>query len=849
MSLNRDTDLLLQSGIAAVRSGDKREGARLLAQVVRKEPQSEDAWFWLAAATDQPAEAAACLRRVLAINPNNDRAKQALGMLESGQGGDAFGAATNTPSSEPPPNRSRALNTAELLAPPGLLEQQAPPPPPAFGASAAAPAPPPFGAPAGFTPRNDPYGANPGSDPYGANPMGAAPGVAAPPPPNFSGGSGLRLGQLDPNAPTQPSVAPPGPAIYDPGSDLRASLLTNAPNQNNPTGVPVINSTTPNQPKASRFGNRNKKTAAAPATTVIVNNNTKKRRSLLPLIVLLVAIVIMVVAYLLLGNKTNGSVQQAVVLPADMTSTASAATAVANGTPLAGGTDTSGANGTIIAGTPGTGNTGLNGGTPGIGSTLVAGTAGVGGTGNNGTNGTNGTGGNTGASGTGAAGTSGTGNNGTNGTGGTQVAGTAGAATGGAGNNGAPTPTIVAANPATATAIAGTVIASANGGGAGNAITITPTPSPAGFPTGKAGTSSGGNQAQGNGGTGSDLTPGTLPTGNGSTNPTPTATAAGAIVPTVVGATQGQGTTGAPTPTAPPVSLPTIAPTPTIPTDNGGPSNPSGTVTPVNPLATPTPSSLAPGADVLKYVADSNTNFIYAQYFQSAINEGIIKPYKAGRIRPGVTKINTSPLIVSDAVSIPQPAFIANSILDGLTGDTPVVEIPAGGSSTSKDTSAASSAPTIVISANGSITIIPPPPTPTPTPIGHVNVHQAPDVVAVVPSNEVKRVVLNGINGPSLYYYIGSAGQVEATQLTTSLGQVATVMKTEPTPADAYQLNQIALEYAQDIRIMADDMDRFFQTGQVSYLEDLSNYNDKANADHQRWLDVVNSGFPFKVGS
>lgn len=93
MTMNRENEQLLQAGISAVRADDRKEGARLLAQVVRKEPQSEEAWFWLAAATDQPAEAAACLRRVLTINPNNTRAQQALTMLESGQGASAFSAA------------------------------------------------------------------------------------------------------------------------------------------------------------------------------------------------------------------------------------------------------------------------------------------------------------------------------------------------------------------------------------------------------------------------------------------------------------------------------------------------------------------------------------------------------------------------------------------------------------------------------------------------------------------------------------------------------------------------------------------------------------------------------------
>ena len=37
----------LQRAIAAIRSGDKETGQRLLAQVIRNDPHNENAWLWM----------------------------------------------------------------------------------------------------------------------------------------------------------------------------------------------------------------------------------------------------------------------------------------------------------------------------------------------------------------------------------------------------------------------------------------------------------------------------------------------------------------------------------------------------------------------------------------------------------------------------------------------------------------------------------------------------------------------------------------------------------------------------------------------------------------------------------
>jgi TolB protein len=81
-----DSDLpveeLLKQGKDAVRAGDKTTGRALLEKVVSKDQNSEQGWFWLAAAVDDVNEKRTCLSNVLVINPNNERARQLLDQLQ-----------------------------------------------------------------------------------------------------------------------------------------------------------------------------------------------------------------------------------------------------------------------------------------------------------------------------------------------------------------------------------------------------------------------------------------------------------------------------------------------------------------------------------------------------------------------------------------------------------------------------------------------------------------------------------------------------------------------------------------------------------------------------------------------
>ncbi len=71
----------LQRAVAAVKAGDKAAGRRLLAEVIRADPRNVSAWLWMAAATDADEQRRACLERVLAINPDNQSARQGLARL------------------------------------------------------------------------------------------------------------------------------------------------------------------------------------------------------------------------------------------------------------------------------------------------------------------------------------------------------------------------------------------------------------------------------------------------------------------------------------------------------------------------------------------------------------------------------------------------------------------------------------------------------------------------------------------------------------------------------------------------------------------------------------------------
>lgn len=72
---------LVEQGAAALRSGDTTQAFGLLREAVKLDPNNEHAWLWLAGAVPSDDQRRECLKRVLAINPNNVSAQRGLARL------------------------------------------------------------------------------------------------------------------------------------------------------------------------------------------------------------------------------------------------------------------------------------------------------------------------------------------------------------------------------------------------------------------------------------------------------------------------------------------------------------------------------------------------------------------------------------------------------------------------------------------------------------------------------------------------------------------------------------------------------------------------------------------------
>jgi twitching motility two-component system response regulator PilG len=71
-------DQLVRDGIAAAKAGDKPKAQQLFSEVTTLDGRSETAWLWLAGLAETPGEALVYLERVLALNPDHERARAAI---------------------------------------------------------------------------------------------------------------------------------------------------------------------------------------------------------------------------------------------------------------------------------------------------------------------------------------------------------------------------------------------------------------------------------------------------------------------------------------------------------------------------------------------------------------------------------------------------------------------------------------------------------------------------------------------------------------------------------------------------------------------------------------------------
>jgi Tfp pilus assembly protein PilF len=78
-----DNQQTLQHAIQAIQYGDRASCKRLLAQLLQADPQNVQAWLWMSEVADTDKQRHECLRRVVAIEPQNKGARARLAQLEA----------------------------------------------------------------------------------------------------------------------------------------------------------------------------------------------------------------------------------------------------------------------------------------------------------------------------------------------------------------------------------------------------------------------------------------------------------------------------------------------------------------------------------------------------------------------------------------------------------------------------------------------------------------------------------------------------------------------------------------------------------------------------------------------
>jgi len=71
----------LKRAIEVIKAGDKKKGGEILFEIINKQPKNELAWAWLSVCVRDDKQKKYCIEKVLEINPDNLKAKQALERL------------------------------------------------------------------------------------------------------------------------------------------------------------------------------------------------------------------------------------------------------------------------------------------------------------------------------------------------------------------------------------------------------------------------------------------------------------------------------------------------------------------------------------------------------------------------------------------------------------------------------------------------------------------------------------------------------------------------------------------------------------------------------------------------
>jgi hypothetical protein len=100
--MSANVEAMVREGVNAYKAGRRDEARALLLKATELDQYNEQAWLWLSGLMDTPDDQRTCLENVLAINPNNERAKQGLAFL-TGQtpAGNVSPFSASAPPSEP----------------------------------------------------------------------------------------------------------------------------------------------------------------------------------------------------------------------------------------------------------------------------------------------------------------------------------------------------------------------------------------------------------------------------------------------------------------------------------------------------------------------------------------------------------------------------------------------------------------------------------------------------------------------------------------------------------------------------------------------------------------------------
>ncbi len=102
--MSANVEAMVREGVNAFKSGRKEEARALLLKATELDQYNEQAWLWLSGLMDTPEDQRTCLENVLAINADNERAKQGLAYLtgQTSAGNVSPFSAASAPSSTPP---------------------------------------------------------------------------------------------------------------------------------------------------------------------------------------------------------------------------------------------------------------------------------------------------------------------------------------------------------------------------------------------------------------------------------------------------------------------------------------------------------------------------------------------------------------------------------------------------------------------------------------------------------------------------------------------------------------------------------------------------------------------------